>query len=428
MRLPSSGLIVTLLEAAMVIGTVTMASPTVAATGNLGSTWSSDLGGGSIVRTAGIIALGAGGGTCSSTDGGRGAQVAGAITLTATDTLIGYPGGLGGACGTPTGGAGGVDTDPIADYSGGNGGLGFNGDNIAESGAGGGAATTVYKNATTQVAFAGGGGGAGGDAVAVDNTQVQGGIGGAGSGGAGGNGAAGGTGDEYPAAATGGNGGTGGFSPWSRGKDATNATCSSGPCGGPAGGGAGSFSSTAAQDGAATVTQAAGGGGGGGGASAGPGLTGPLYSAASSLAAGAASVTYIAITAGSVNNAVVGSTYSGTSFTADGGWTGLTWTLDGACPGCSLPTGLTLDSSTGAISGSVTAPMGSYTFDVVATGNPSSGPLSTFEMETRHSVTMSVDTTAAPGSAQAIPTLSEWSLILFSGFIGMSAWFRIRRQ
>lgn len=415
-----------LLRAAMAAGMATMALPVAAATANLVSTWSASLGGGNTVRTAGIAALGAGGGTCSSTSGGMGAQVVGSITLIATDTLIGYPGGLGADCGTPTGGAGGVDTDPIADYRGGNGGLGFNGDGIAETGAGGGAATTVYRNATTQVAFAGGGGGAGGDAVSVNNTQVQGGIPGAGSG-AGANGAPGGTGNTY-GAATGGNGGGGGFSPWWRGEDAGNATCSSGPCGGPAGGGAGSYNAWAALDGAAAVTQAAGGGGGGGGASAGPGLNLPQYSPASSWAAGSASVMYIDITAGSVNDASVGGAYAGTSFAADGGWTGLTWALDGACPGCSLPAGLTIGSSTGAISGTVTAAAGSYTFDVVASGNPSSGPLSTFALETRRAVTMSVTSAPAPASAQAIPTLSEWRLILLSGFIGLLALAALRRQ
>lgn len=419
--------LVTLLGAALFTGAAAITLPAVAATANLSSTWSANLGGGTIVSTAGIIALGAGGGTCSSTAGGTGAQVVGAIALTGTDTLIGYPGGVGSACGTPTGGAGGVDSDPNADYRGGNGGLGFNGDNLAESGAGGGAATTVYRNATTQVAFAGGGGGAGGDAVATGNNQVQGGTGGAGSGGAGGNGAAGGGGGAF-GSATGGNGGAGGTWPWTRGKDASNATCSSGPCGGPAGSGAGSFSSIAAGDGAAVNNQAAGGGGGGGGASAGTGLTLPAYSAASSSAAGSASVTYIDITAGSVDNAVIGGTYGGTSFAADGGWTGLTWTLDGACSGCSLPAGLTLDASTGAISGSVTAPAGGYTFDVVAAGNPASGPLSTFQLQTRRSLSMSVAVAPPPAAAQAIPTLSEWSLTLLAGCMGLSAWLRLRRQ
>ncbi len=395
-RIASSGVIATLLGSAMVVGAVTTASPAAAATTTLSSSaWAANLGGGNIVETAGIIALGAGGGSCTSLQGGKGASVVGPITLAATDTLVGYPGGLGSACGTPTGGTGGVDTDPNFDYRGGNGGLGFTDGlptSIAETGAGGGAATTVYRNTSTKVAFAGGGGGAGGDGVVNNTDQAIGGTAGDGGGAAG---TAGGNGSTFNGA-TGGNGGQAGFSPETKGKDATNASCTGGACGGPAGGGAGSNSSLKAGDGAATAGQAAGAGGGAGGASNSPGLTGVVYSAASSVAAGSASVTYIDITAGSVSNAAQGGTYSGTNFAADAGWTGLGWALDGACSGCSLPTGLAINPSTGAISGTVSAAAGSYTFDVVATGNPSTGPLTTFQLKTRHSVTMTVAPAAAP--------------------------------
>ena len=39
-----------------------------------------------------------------------------------------------------------------------------------------------------------------------------------------------------------------------------------------------------------------------------------------------------------------------------------------------------------------------------------------------------LDSTAVASSAAAIPTLSEWGLILLSGFVGLFAFFRLRRQ
>lgn len=187
-RLSSAGLIVTLLGSVMIAGSVTLASPAQAATADLSSTWSANIGGGDIVDTAGVIATGAGGGSCSSLLGGAGAQVAGAIALAASDTLIAYPGGLGSVCLPASiggGGVGGVSADPNGTYRGGNAGNGTDGtgggSSSAESGGGGGAATTVYRNTSTQVAFAGGGGSAGGDAVTTLNTQVQGGTAGNGA-------------------------------------------------------------------------------------------------------------------------------------------------------------------------------------------------------------------------------------------------------
>ncbi len=400
-RASGSGLTLTLLASALVVGTMSTGSPANAAASYLSTTpWAADQGSGEVVTIAGITAIGAGGGGCTGQTGGAGAVVAGTIALASTDTLIAYPGGVGQDCAAPAGGAGGTSADPNGTYSGGLGGNGSAvvGSQFGEGGAGGGAGTTVYKNTSTQVAFAGGGGGFGGDGVYDDGAQHQalGGAGGNGGAAAGtADGGAGSTGAGYNGG-TGGNGGTAGLgsSAWSGGKAGNNASCSNDSCGGAGGGGGGSLASLAAQDGSATGPQAAGGGGGQGGGSAAPGLTLPSYSAHSSTAGGSAVVTFIDITAGSVDNATIGGTYSGTTFTADSGWSGLAWGLDASCSGCAVPTGLALASSTGAISGSVGASAGTYEFDVEASGLLNSGALAgkTLKTVTRVSMTVSEPT------------------------------------
>ena len=81
-----------------------------------------------------------------------------------------------------------------------------------------------------------------------------------------------------------------------------------------------------------------------------------------------------------------------------------------------LPAGLTLNTTTGVISGTPTGLTG--TFD---------GVISVFENNAYDAALFVIEVQAAPVSPTSIPTLSEWGMILLSSLMAMLAFFRIRK-
>lgn len=358
-------------------------APTVAhaETVDLGDgSFSADLGDGVFAVDVAVRIVGARGGGCP-VGGGNGATVAGAIEgLAEGDVISATVGTNGSDC--YSGGAAGTGA-----HSGGAGGAGSN-DEWAGSGSGtspgggGGGSTAVTLEGVGAIMTAGGGGGSGG--LAFLAATMNGGAGGdAGESGAGG------TAGSSDLGGGGGAAGTAGNDPTGDGLDGTDGTA--GPTtlsnGGGGGGGGGSAGGTAAQGGNAVAGQrAAGGGGAGGGSVTTNRVTTPEFGTAGVEDSPGAELTYIDIIAGSVSDAEVGSTYTGTTFAADAAdWTGLEWGTLGA-----LPDGLAIDTATGEVSGDVTADPGSYTFIVTASAQIGSGNLAGRQVLSKKVVTMQV--------------------------------------
>lgn len=351
-----------------------------AATVSLATSFAADLGDGVYAVDVALRAIGAPGGGCPA-NGGTGAIVMGTITgLVETDTMSAVIGTVGGSCynggaagtGAPAGGAGGAGNADSAQSP-----------PFTTSGAGGGGSTAVTLAETggsAAIVTAGGGGGAGG--LAFISSTVDGGVGG--------------NADQLGAAGTagtgfsgsGGNGGTVGSDPTGAGVGGAIGS-GDGTNGGGGGGGGGSAGGTAAGGGVATITESASGGGGAGGSSqATVRVSNPEYGTSSGIEDPAgAELTYIDITAGSVDDVEVGATYTGTAFTSDSpsSWSNLTWGSSGT-----LPSGLVVDASTGAVSGNVTDVPGSYNFSVTATADIAAGALQGRQVISKKNITMEV--------------------------------------
>jgi len=285
---------------------------------------------------------------------------------------IGFVGGVGGTGATVTGTLTGI-TGPLNVIPGGQGanasvslpsgggrGYGPGGDGVARNSGGGGGGSAILNGSTALVVAAGGGGGGGSAGVLRD-----GGTGGA----AGSNGSHGGGGPGVP--------GTGGTAGAATGPAGTDGVAIIGAPGG-GGGGGGNVGGTG---GYAGVAFAFGGGGGGGGASLVPAGTSIT---SSNTGNGSVSISYtlppLAITTTSLPAASVGVAYSAT-LNATGATPPYTWAVTGG----SLPPGLSLNPTTGVISGTPTTP-GTYHFTVQATD--SATPAS--------SVSVSLSITTAP--------------------------------
>lgn len=367
-----------------------------------------------------MTGTGADGGACSVTivnpivvEGGKGAQVAGSLSLSPGDQLMARLGGAGGSCVAAGSGAGSAGAGV---YAGGAGsaaqGSGtYNSMNF--SGAGGGGSTVVYRNAETpasEVAIAGGGGGAGGAVPrpSAPPSPIPGGAGGDASQ----SGTAGSDGSNFYAIA-----GTGGApapspSPQSSGLPGQNATCTSiDPsypiyCGGAGGngGGAGGTDATAAVSGSvdnSAVVAAAGGGGAGGSSSA--SLTGAQYSAGGSGSgageAGSASVLWADIPTGSVNTVAAGEAFTGSAFTADispAVASTTTWALLAGAPA-----GLTINAATGQVGGTSTT-AGSYTFGVQVTATTAVEGFGAVELVSVKTVTAQVAASQRPEAPRKV--------------------------
>jgi len=278
--------------------------------------------------------------------GGAGATVTGTLTGI-TGPLNVSPGGQGGNAST-TG------------ISGGGRGYGPGGAGVTDGSGGGGGGSAILNGTTALVVAAGGGGGGGAGAGLLNDGGAGGTAGSNGSHGGGGSGMT-------------GAGGTAGAATGPGGADGGAAFLT--PGGG--GGGGGNVGGTGGHAGAPFV----GGGGGGGGANlvpAGTSVTG------TNTGNGSVSISYtlppLAITTTSLPAASVGVPYSATL-----GATGATPPYTWAVTSGSLPPGLSLDATTGVISGTPTTP-GTYHFTVRATD--SATPAS--------SVSVSLSITTAP--------------------------------
>lgn len=400
-RRASAAAFSTTLVAATLTGVVALAPAHAASVSLTGTAWTPQSVGGSVMPTqVGILAAGGGGGTCSEGWGGTGGVVAGALTVQPTDAVTAILGTKGGACtgtGGTVGGAAGIGA-----YPGGKGGNSTTmvspGSGASSYGGGGGGGSTSVSVNGTEVSVAGGGGGHGGD-VYVNVSGDHFGTGGtAGNGGGNAN-----NGDPGTADGSGAAGGAGGLSTNNAktpGTDGDSASCdtSIGSCGGGGGAGGGSGNQTAAGAGTAgSASPTASGGGGGAGGATWASLTDPSFNTASSPTNGSAQLTYLDITAGTVSDVdkSTDSSFSGTAFTSDE-TTELAWSLLGTS-GTDYPAGLTIDASTGAVSGSTTsADPGTYQFEVQGSATYDFGGAGSVTLTSVKSITMHV--TAAPTS------------------------------
>jgi hypothetical protein len=306
------------------------------------------------VTSLDVTAVGAAGGSGDGGGGGgAGASVEDkAVPVTAGQVLSVIVGGVGGAGSFTVGGAGGT---PGAGGAGGDYPTG-NSDAVLDGGGGGGYSGLLSPSNSPLVIAAGGGGGGGSDASS-----------------AGGNGDTG---------AGGGAGGSNGNSPGPACGPGGGGTSTMGGAGGAGGNGAGNGGSgsslTGGPGGASNGLTNSSGGGGGGGYFGGGGGGGSLFSCGGgggssfgttsltneTIATGAASVaiTYVVaplmITTTSLPAATGGQPYSAT-LAATGGVTPYTWSVTAG----SLPPGLTLNASTGVISGTPDV-AGTYDFTV----------------------------------------------------------------
>jgi hypothetical protein len=331
----------------------TTATVTCAYTGSAQS-WTAPTG----VTAATVTLDGAQGGSGAGTSftphspGGLGATVTAVIPVTAGDIYQVLVGGAAPGDGTEAGG-----------FNGGGYGGGDEIGDVPELAGGGGGASTLSLG-TDVLAVAGGGGGAGGNGSGIGPGGAGGPAGGAGgpSGGAGNPGVS-----NSAGGAPGGAGGQAGAGTSSAGGNGTTNF----PAGDSGGGGGGYHGGGAGGSGGSnfSVEPPAGGGGGGGGG----GSDFVTSSATSSTVTdgawsgnGKVLISYTAIpplqvTTTSLPAATGGSAYTAT-LAATGGVAPYTWSVSAG----SLPPGLTLDSSTGVISG-VPDVAGTYTFTVKVT-------------------------------------------------------------
>ncbi|MEU8591620.1 Ig domain-containing protein [Streptomyces sp. NPDC048664] len=331
-----------------------------------------------------ITADGAGGGsavraTCpNGGSGGTGARVVTTLPASTTPTTVTVNvGGTGGASCVTAGGAGG--------YNGG----GAGGDGTTtpvSSGSGGGGASSVAAGGSLLVVAGGGGGnggrnlgsqgGNGGTPDGTDGTaggSLGGSAGGGGGGGTTSAGGAGGTG-AVVGSCTGQPGGSGGGpsgpTPGTGGVGGDYSGCGTGFVVSGGGGGGGGYFGGGGGGASATTDGAAGGGAGGGGSSfATPTGTGTTFSTSTigtPSANGQVTISYTVqdlafVTTSPLPDATQNVAYS-TTLQTTGGTAAPTFAVTGG----SLPPGLVLDPSTGAISGTPTT-AGTYTFTVTAT-------------------------------------------------------------
>ena len=308
------------------------------------------------VQVIQAIASGGAGGAGTPTSGGLGCEVAGSISVNAGDTLSLFVGqnGTAGTGGAPgTGGLGGHGDSGSWSGAGGDG----SGSTNAGAGGGGGSATALFDGTTSTIIAAGGAGGGntspgdGGSGCAAntshggDSVRHGDGDGGVGAttlsaGGASGGGVAA-AGNSYTQGGSGGHGGGGGG-------------------GGASGGGGGLIGIPPANQGEI---------------SGGAGLSyvqttnaGNLNDATYSPTSSTPSITinYVAIDAVSLPGAIVGSLYDQILSATFGGQIALTGTNARWSVTPPLPAGLTLNSTTGVISGTPTANATSTTYTVTA--------------------------------------------------------------
>ena len=305
------------------------------------------------VQVIQAIASGGAGGAGTPTSGGLGCEVTGSISVNAGDTLSLFVGqnGTAGTGGAPgTGGHGGNGDNGSWSGAGGDG----SGSTNAGAGGGGGSATALFDGTTSTIIAAGGAGGGnsspgdGGSGCAANTSHggnslhsSRGGVGATtlSAGGASGGGAAD-AGNSYTQGGAGGHGGGGG--------------------GGGASGGGGGFIGTNGDQGEV---------------SGGAGLSyvqttnaGNLNDATYSPTSSTPSITinYVAIDAVSLPGAIVGSLYDQILSATFGGQIALTGTNARWSVTPPLPAGLTLNSTTGVISGTPTANATSTTYTVTA--------------------------------------------------------------
>jgi hypothetical protein len=107
-------------------------------------------------------------------------------------------------------------------------------------------------------------------------------------------------------------------------------------------------------------------------------------------------------------NGVIGTPYNQTISAS--GSVAFTFSVTGA-----LPTGLSINAATGAITGTPTA-AGVFSFDITATDDAGCPGLQSY--------TVTILTIAA--AASAIPTLSGWGLMAVMVLIGLAAVYRLR--
>jgi hypothetical protein len=401
---------------------------------------------GTVSATVTLNGAGGGGGATNSGSGGTGgsgAQVTGTLALThntgAVSVKLGCGGGggsTGGGGGSTIGGASGGTGYAAGASSGGATDEDVSVDGISSGGGGGGASGLCLgtTGCSTAVAVAGGGGGGG---SRWDCTGSQGpGSGGAGQSGGSGTtspGAAGTNGDGTDGTGGGGGatsgGGSGGGGDSGGGSTGANSPFSSG--GGSGGGGGGGF----------PVEAGASGGGGGGGYTGGGGGGGDKCTTGSDAGGGggggssAVSGTY---SSGSSYNGSGGSG-AGTSGTGGGGSITLTWNVDAlsiTSPGSQanvsgsaistltivnshdttggnsvtysasgLPTGLSINAGTGAITGTPTT-AGSYSPTVTVTDSQTLAKSTTFTWTITNTVTVHNPGNQSSVSGTAIPTVS----------------------
>jgi Putative Ig domain/IPT/TIG domain len=289
------------------------------------------------ITTLTVTLSGGGGGaglTVGLTSGGVGGAGA-----TVSGTLTGVTGPLNvwaGAQGT---------TATLAGNSAGGSGYGAGGNGVTHTSGGGGGGSAILNGTTALVVAAGGGGGGGG--VALNR------VGGAG-GAAGSNGAHGTIGSGMV-----GSGGTAG----SAGSSAGGAGGAGTPGGG--GGGGGNAGGSGGHAGVVSIIPPAAIGGGGGGGGTNLLASGTSVTSTSNTGDGSVSISYtlppLAITTTSLPAASVGVAYSAT-LNATGATPPYGWAITSG----SLPPGLSLDGTTGVISGTPTT-AGNYYFTVTAT-------------------------------------------------------------
>ncbi|GAA1990173.1 hypothetical protein GCM10009838_61570 [Catenulispora subtropica] len=364
-----------------------------------------------------------GGRGCAGGDGGLGAEVQSTLSVTPGQALLINVGGKGGdaTCGGINDAVAGV-----GGFNGGaNGGIGGFAQEYAPGGGGGGASEvrTAPYTLSDRLVIAGGGGGGGaiggnggipgGDGGGGGQAGVTGQAGAAGTNSTGGQGGGGGTSTAGGAGGSGGSfvGGSGvAGAAGARGAIATGGVGGASSFeteSGGGGGGGGLYGGGGGGEGAIAFGQGgpglAAGGGGGGGSSAGP--AGSIFTNSTFTGNGVVTITYSTPVAplsvpwaASLASGTVGSSYSAPTTTASpsGGVSPYTFGISSG----SLPAGLTIDPSTGVISGTPTS-AGSSTFTVTVTdsNSPAASQSQDFTINVQQSATTTTVTSSQNPSA-----------------------------